>query len=338
MSKQANRGKAGSIRGKALKAADLAKMEAHGKREDESGKKRRVRETAPLVYESLEIRELCAAHMKDVTRSSGAKTKCVHALVQYPTDLIDAKDEQQQVRMLDHAVHFLNRYHGGDAVFAARLDRDEKGRHSVDVFLMPRYDFEYKDGRKVKKASVSKFSKQHSRARFPESLDKDRKPRLDSKNRPVPRDDRRAQGSALQHAWFEYMRDEMKIAGVMPPESKKWLAADRVEPEVLGLKRDRERHLWLVKDHHDTVRSVSKNVKAVKQKNRDQAAKNAEDAEQLVKDRAAFNAERKKAAPALAAAQQAAESRKDQGRVEELQSLRAALRGAKKKAVEREDR
>ena len=67
--------------------------------------------------------------------------------------------------MLRHAVAFANGYHGGDAVFAARLDRDEEGRHTVDVFLMPRHDFRYKDGRTQKRASVSKFSKEQARAR-----------------------------------------------------------------------------------------------------------------------------------------------------------------------------
>jgi hypothetical protein len=150
------------------------------------------------------------------------RSACIHALVQFPTGLLDGTNEGHQRAMMDHAVDFLNHYHGGDAVFAARLDRDEKGRHTVDAFLLPRYDFNYKDGRIVKKASVSKFSKAEALRRFGS-------------------DDRRSQGSALQDAFFEHLRDEMQLDGALPPERKKNTTKDRVEPEVYGLRKDRHR-------------------------------------------------------------------------------------------------
>jgi hypothetical protein len=140
-------------------------------------------------------------------------------LVQWPTDV--PISERKNQLMLDHAVKFANRYHGGDAVFAARLDRDEQGQHTVDVFLMPRHDFTYKDGRIQKRASVSKHSKEHAKARF-------------------GKDDPRSQGKALQAAWHEYLRDEVGLGEwVKPPTPKQSRTKDRLEPEELALKRKR---------------------------------------------------------------------------------------------------
>jgi hypothetical protein len=320
MSKQANRGRKGAVRQKAVKAADLANMERHGKREDESGQRRRVRETAPLVYGSLDIRDACAAHLDGVQRSRGAKTECLHALVQYPTKLIDGADEEKQQWMLDHAVAFVNDYHGGDAVFAARLDRDEKGRHSVDVFAMPRYDYAYKDGRTVKKASVSKFSKEHARERF-HKLDKAGKPILDKKGQKIPRDDRRAQGSALQDAWFEYMRDQMGL-DVLPPERKKATAKDRVEPEVYGLRQDQAR---FEKARQQFLGSAENLIEQLDQGEDDLAAERAaweaerdRQARELRQEREALAVERRSAQAVAGQAQKALES---VGRVKEAQSL-----------------
>lgn len=214
-----NDGRRGAIRQNALKAVDLANMEAHGKREDESGKRRQVREAEPLVVGGLDLREQRADWMTDVKQQGN--TAALHALVQYPTGLIDGTTKDQQERMLRHAVRFMNDFHGGDAVFAARLDRDEKGRHSVDVFMMPRHDFVYKDGRRQKRAAVSKQTKAEAQRRY-------------------SKQDRRAQGSALQDAWFEYMRDQMGL-DVLPPQRKKATAKDRLEPEELGVKRDRQK-------------------------------------------------------------------------------------------------
>ncbi|GHG36431.1 hypothetical protein GCM10017322_39100 [Paracoccus aerius] len=149
--------------------------------------------------------------------------------------------------MLVHARKFLNEYHGGDAVFAARLDRDEAGRHTVDVFLMPRYDYHYKDGRILKKASVSKFSKEEAKRRY-------------------GRDDRRAQGSALQDAWYEYMRAEMGL-DVRRPERKKAFAADRVEPEVYGLKQDQAAHAKAVEAERGRIKKAWMRISRTKRRN-----------------------------------------------------------------------
>jgi len=259
-------GLVGAVRQKAIGFPDLANMERHGKREDVSGQQRRVRDAEPLVYGSLDLSEARIAHMEGVRQSGRAA--CIHALVQFPTGLLDGANEDHQKAMLGHAVEFLNRYHGGDAVFSARLDRDEKGRHTVDAFLLPRYDFHYKDGRTVKKASVSKFSKAEAKRRF-------------------GRDDRRSQGSALQDAFFEHLRDEMQLAGVLPPARKKTSTKDRVEPEVYGLRYDQQRL-------HEHARRLSKADRIARKRNKDHLAQNRSEAERLAKAKETLVAEQQK--------------------------------------------
>lgn len=277
-----NAGKVGAVRQESLKPSDLARAEKHGKRKDESSQKRRVRDEEALVYGTLDLSAARARHMEGVKQSG--RTACIHALIQFPTDLIDGSDKEQQRRMLHHAVRFLDDFHGGDAVFAARLDRDEKGRHTVDAFLLPKYDYRYKDGRVVKKASVSKFSKEQARARYHKTDKWTGKPILDCKTgKPVQRDDTRAQGSALQDSFFDYLRHEMGLAEVMPPERKRFTAKDRVEPEEHGLRKDRQRL-------HDNARRLSEADRTARQRNKRQSAENAAKAQKLAQKDAALTA------------------------------------------------
>ena len=118
-------------------ADSLSSAEAHGKRLDASGKARRVRDCDALVYGSLDLREAYNRHVEGCKSNKALKKPIQHAVIHFPNDLaISGKTEQA---MLDWAVTFINNTHGGQAVFAARLDRDEKGRHNVDVFFCPKY-------------------------------------------------------------------------------------------------------------------------------------------------------------------------------------------------------
>jgi hypothetical protein len=287
-------GRVGAIRQKALKAVDLANMERHGKREDESGKRRRVREAEPLVACGLDLRDLRRDWMDGVQQQGN--TAALHAFVQYPTELIDAKSKDQQERMLRHAVRFMNDFHGGDAVFAARLDRDEKGRHGVDVFMMPRHDFRYKNGSLVKRSSVSKHTKAEAQRRY-------------------GKQDRRSQGSALQDAWFEYLRDEMRL-DVLRPQRKKATAADRVEPEKYGLERDKQTF------------NAEARKRALALKARDEALKSGEAklSRDLEAARASIRKDQREAALALAVAQRVAESMGDQSAANEVREHRNKLK------------
>lgn len=224
------RGRSGSIRQQALSKADFNAAERHGKRLDVMSQSRRIRDSDPIVYGSLDLADARSAHMENVQQQG--KTEALHMLVQYPTGLALGSDpEKKQRAMLLHAVKFANQYHGGDAVFAARLDTDEQGQHTVDIFAMPRYDFTYKDGRTIKRAAVSKFSKKQARNRSADLLDPGENLHPES---PI------MQGRALQAAWHEYLTTELKMDWVQPPNRKSTKSKDRLEPEEYALKRKLE--------------------------------------------------------------------------------------------------
>lgn len=216
---KANTGKSGAVRVSTLDATDLAAMERHGRREDASGQARRVSDDEPLVFGGLDICARQEAHTAG--RKQQGRAKALHALVQFPSELIPNTKMAQKV-MLREAVDFINGFYGGDAVFGARFDRDEKGTHKVDVFFLPRWDFTYKDGRTQERCGLGQFTKKEAKRRF-------------------GREDRRAQGSALQDALFEHLRDKLRVPGVMPPERKAATVKDRLEPEAYALAQDRER-------------------------------------------------------------------------------------------------
>lgn len=116
----------------------IERMEAHGKREDRFAKARVVRSVDPLVYGSMDLRDAYHAHMDGVKVSAGLKRPALHSIIKFPGDL-EVTEEHQQL-MLEAAVKFVNLTHGGNAVFAARLDRDEAGEHNVDVFYAPKFE------------------------------------------------------------------------------------------------------------------------------------------------------------------------------------------------------
>lgn len=149
--------------------AGLAAMESHGKREDRTSQKRKVREAAPIVAGGLNLRELYDDHMDGVKQNSKAKKPVLHFIVRFPPELLDeegkhfrgSKKDRQRM-MLKQAIAFINKTHGGDAVFAARLDRDEAGETIADVFASPRYvkvTKRTKPGEGVTWASATKFGK-----------------------------------------------------------------------------------------------------------------------------------------------------------------------------------
>ncbi|WP_243268587.1 hypothetical protein [Sulfitobacter sp. DSM 110093] len=193
-------------------------MERHGKRQDASSQARRVRDENALIWNTLDLREAREIHVDGVKQSG--QTAALHILIQFPTAL-QPTDDKGQLQMLMHSVRFVQKFHGGRAVFAARLDRDEVGQHTVDVFAMPTYERTYKDGRTAWWASVSKFTKAEAKRRY-------------------GRDDKRAQGSALQDAWHEYLRDEIGL-NALQPTRKKATARDRVEPEMYALRQEQNR-------------------------------------------------------------------------------------------------
>ena len=139
-------GVAGSARVRRLDAVGLAKAEAHGKREDYSSQKRRVRDVPPVTLNSaamgaagithdLDLRQRYAEHVAGA-KLHGADTIALHMFVQFPTALVPADQAEQ---MVEWAVGFARSVFGQEAVFSARCDRDEVGLQGVDLFLAPIY-------------------------------------------------------------------------------------------------------------------------------------------------------------------------------------------------------
>lgn len=136
----------------------LSSMEKHGKRQDHTSQARKVRDLEPLVYGSLDLREAFDKHVEGCKMSKALKRPVLHSLVQFPKSIAVTSHNQQ--KMLDLAVKFINDTHGGDAVFAARLDRDESGQHTVDVFYSPKYEKQTKSQGSVTWISTTKHGKE----------------------------------------------------------------------------------------------------------------------------------------------------------------------------------
>lgn len=161
-----------AVRCQAIDMAGLAAQEKHGKREDAISQKRRIRDASPLVAGGLNLRELYDEHVTGARVNSAAKKKVLHFIVRFPPDLLDGPQVgrfggsriDRQKQMLRQAVRFIEETHGGDAVFAARVDRDEEGETIVDVFASPKYEKRTKrtkpDEPGVLWVSATKFGKE----------------------------------------------------------------------------------------------------------------------------------------------------------------------------------
>ena len=118
--------------------SSLAGQEKHGMRLDGTSQARRTSITEPLVWGSLELRDAFEQHTEGARQNKALKRPVLHALCQFPPEIMI--NEKTEKMMLALAVEFIQRTHGGNAAFAARLDRDEAGKHTVDVFFAPRYE------------------------------------------------------------------------------------------------------------------------------------------------------------------------------------------------------
>ena len=250
------KGKSGSFRANSLTASDLQAMENHELRLDHSGHRRSVRKDAqgdpipPLIYNPLRMNSLTqahAAHVEGARVNKGAGKISRHAFIQFPTDLpITTQSEQM---MLDQAVAFVNKTHGGDAVFWARLDRDEEGRHGVDVFFAPKYQKATKRGTATW-ISLTKFGKERAIERFGQRQDERKNPKtgkfekvFDKNGEPVmvDCDSQYYQGRAFQDLWFEHLRDEVGLTEVERGTPKIGRDPDRLEVEEYKLAQDSQR-------------------------------------------------------------------------------------------------
>lgn len=161
-------GRAGSFRVRRLDRTGLAKAEAHGKRLDHTSQRRMIRDEKPITLNSLrgldesdlELQACYAKHVKGAFVPAG-ETIALHAFMQFPIDLVHADEPE---KMLVWATEFAESVFGHESVFAARIDRDEKGQTGVDLFLAPIYEKRTKrtkpDEPGKRSVSISKHMKQ----------------------------------------------------------------------------------------------------------------------------------------------------------------------------------
>ena len=112
---------------------------------------RRVRNISPITIggkDSLDLRDLYDKHIHGAKMNAGLKKPVLHFIVRFPPEILagegvgrfSGSQQERQIEMCRQAATFINKTHGGNAVFAARLDRDEAGQTIVDVFASPKYE------------------------------------------------------------------------------------------------------------------------------------------------------------------------------------------------------
>jgi hypothetical protein len=224
------------VRCASLDARGLKAAEDHGKRLDDSSKKRRIREAAPLVLAGLDLSSLYAEHVAGAKMNVATKKPVLHMIVRFPPELLDMQPNAEARRLMQHemlqqAADWANSTHGGNAVFAARIDLDEEGETIVDLFLAPKY--EKKTARKSETwVSTTKFGKDIARKHQDEIRLRFKQAKEGRLTSP------RAVGIALNsdfRAFFEStfgfkLADKKLKVGTLP---------DRVSPEQLKEKRAR---------------------------------------------------------------------------------------------------
>lgn len=158
----------GAVRCDALTLAQLKGQEAHGKRLDRSSRRRRVRDSAPIVGGGLDLLSRLEAHTAGTKRNAAARNVALHFIIKFPGEVLTdeaptpfqglSKRQRQQV-MARQAARFIQETHGGQAVFALRVDTDEAGEVVVDVFACPKYTKTTKKA-EAEWTSLTKFGKE----------------------------------------------------------------------------------------------------------------------------------------------------------------------------------
>ena len=236
----------GAVRCTAIDASGLAAMEAHGKRQDRTSQSRRVREADPLVHKGLDLRDLYAAHMDGVRQNAGAKKPVLHFILRYPPELLDCPEmgrfvgskKDRQKMMLAQSVAFINRSHGGDAVFAARVDLDEEGETIVDVFAAPKYEKRTKRTKADEPGVIWASSTKFGRDLAMKHQDEIRRRHPDAKKAVTGP---RAVGMALQSEFAEFFLGMNKVP-LASKNLKSTRGKDRLEIEAYkAIQAEREK-------------------------------------------------------------------------------------------------
>ena len=184
-------------------------MERHGKRKDMTGQSRAINDAPPVTTTGLDVHALFESHIAGAFVPK-AHSKAMHIVIQFPTDLVDGNDA---AGMLRHARRFIISVFGEAAIFADRVDRDEKNRHLVDLFVAPKYV------KRTKHQAKEAVSMTHHLKALAE--------KYGEKTGPY------GCARSLQTALFEYLRDDMKLPGVMRGKPKEIAGSDWVSSEQL---------------------------------------------------------------------------------------------------------
>jgi hypothetical protein len=192
-------------------------MERHGKREDETSKARVINDEPPLTTTGLDLEALYLAHV-DGAYIPKAQSVAIELLLQFPADLVDGEDPEY---MLKHTRAFAETVWGPEAIFADRVDRDEKGRENVSVYVTPKYVKKTKHTERVAVSmtrDLKRLAQKHGRKEHKWDI-----------------------GRALQDAAFDYFKDVMELEGVQRGHGKvragkDWESAEQLREAELDAK------------------------------------------------------------------------------------------------------
>lgn len=215
-----------AVRCNALNIKKLTQQELHGKRLDQSSQRRRINKTPPIVLEGskggLNLCDRLAAHINGAKKNAAAlkhgANVALHFIIKYPKEVLDddgptpfaiLNREQRKARMMRQAIDFINETHGGNAVFAARLDRDETGETVVDVFAAPRYAKQTKKG-SDDWVSLTKYGKALAVKHQEEVIRRNPDQAKVSKGKPITSP--RAIGMSLQSEFAAFFERENGVA------------------------------------------------------------------------------------------------------------------------------
>jgi hypothetical protein len=218
-----------------LNALLLRAAEKHGRRLDRAAEARKGREADSLTWvpdgitgDPLALVDLLEEHVAGAFRPKGGTTIAQHMIVKMP-DSIPTETESEAYTAMLIAVHFAQETFGGQAIFSARIDRDEQSTNNVDLFLAPIYD-------KSDKKAPGGSKKAVSMTRHLKLLAEEHG--FDVKGARTAKASKQSQGKALQTAFADYLVHHGFRA--LRGKPKTTSGSDWDSPEIYGAKRDRE--------------------------------------------------------------------------------------------------
>lgn len=176
-----------------------------------------------------------------------------------PTPYASKDRAGREKLMVRQAVRFINENHGGQAVFAARLDRDEAGETVVDVFACPKYLKEAKSARREPTlwTSATRFGEELARKHQEHIRTRLKSDAARAITSP------RAVGMAIQQEFAAFFERENGVK-LAPRKLKESRAKDRIEVEewrLRAMEQERDSAL-LERDAAEAQAEIAKSAQA----------------------------------------------------------------------------